>query len=104
MRKKNDILLDRLEQAINDLRLQYDIFFNGGSERWPEKAHADLQRELNVAMNLQSLDYAQRYRLNSLVSRLSLLGDLWRRNLRKIEQGTKPAFGVRKGRVEDKSK
>jgi hypothetical protein len=103
MRKKHDLLLDRLDQAINELKLQYDIFFNGGSERSPEKAHNDLQREFNAAMNLQSLDYAQRFRLNSLVSRFSLLGNMWRRNLRKIEQGTKPAFGLRKGRVDNKS-
>ena len=103
MRKKNDLLLDRLEQTIGDLKRQYDIFFNGGSQRWPEKAHADLQRQLDAAMNLQSLNYAQRYRLNALISRFSLLGGLWRRTLRKIEEGTKPAFGMRKGRVDDNS-
>ena len=103
MRKKNDLLLDRIEAAINDLKLQYDIFFNGGSEQWPEKAHADLQREIDRTMNIQSLDYAQRYRLNALLSRLSAYGDLWRRNIVKLEQGRKPAFGVRRGRFEENS-
>jgi len=103
MRKKNDLILDRIEIALTDLKLQYDIFFNGGADQWPERQHAELQREIDRLMNLQTLDYAQRYRLTSLGMRLSAYGDLWRRNILKLEQGRKPAYGVRKGRFENNS-
>ncbi len=103
MRKKNDLTLDRIEIAIADLKVQYDIFFNGGADQWPESAHEELQREIDRAMNIQSLDYAQRFRLNSLASRLSAFGELWRRNIVRLEQGRKPAYGTRKGRFDNNS-
>ena len=101
MRKKNDVLLDGLENSINQLKVQYDIFFNGGSEQPPQKAHDALALEIDRAMNLK-LDYAQRFRLTSLASRLHAYGELWRRNVRMVEQGIKPAYGIRKATFEKK--
>ena len=92
MRKQNDVFLDRLEDSINRLKLDYDIFFNGGVERWPQPAHDALNLELKRLFNIQSYTYAQRFRLNSLATRLSVYNDLWQRNLRAIEQGRKPGF------------
>jgi len=93
--KRNDQLLDRLEESINKLKLEYDIFFNGGSEQFPQKMHEELDFEVKRLFNVQLLTYAQRFRLNSLATRFSVYNDLWQRNLRMLEQGKKPTYGIR---------
>ena len=92
MRKQNDVFLDRLEDSINRLKLEYDIFFNGGAERWPQPLHDALNLELKRLFNVQSYTYAQRFRLNALATRLSVYNDLWQRSLSAIEQGRKPGY------------
>jgi hypothetical protein len=93
--KRNDQLLDRLEDSINRLKLDYDIFFNGGSDHFPAQTHDALNLEIKRFYNNQSLTYAQGFRLNSLATRLSVYNDLWQRNLRMLEQGRKPTYGIR---------
>lgn len=91
---RNDRVLDQIEDSIKKLKLEYDIYFNGGCERWPEKAHENLTLEIKRQFNVTSLTYAQRFRLNSLALRLNAYGDLWKRNLRLLEQGRKPTIGI----------
>ena len=69
--------------------MEYDIFFNGGSDQFPQQAHEAVENEVKRFFDVQSLSYAQRFRLNSLASRLSEYNDLWKRNVRAIEQGRK---------------
>jgi hypothetical protein len=93
--KPNDKLLDRLEESINRLKLDYDIFFNGGSDILPFEQHEALNAEVKRLFNLQLLSYAQNFRLNSLASRLNVYNELWQKNLKLMEQGKKAIFGVR---------
>ena len=92
MRRQNDVFLDRLEVSIKKLSRDYDIFFNGGAERWPQASHDALNLELKRLFKIQSYNYAQRFRLNSLATRLSVYNALWQRSLRAIEQGRKPGY------------
>jgi hypothetical protein len=92
MRKQNDILLDRFEDSVNRLKLDYDIFFNGGAERIPQTAHDAVSLDLKRLFAVGAFTYAQRYRLNSLAARFSSYNALWQRNLRAIEQGRKPGY------------
>jgi hypothetical protein len=91
--KPNDLGLDRFEQSINQLKLQYDVFFNGGTEKIPERLHQSVNLESKRLFNIQSMTYAQSFRLNTLAGRLSSFNELWQRNLRMREQGRKPAYG-----------
>ena len=93
--KPNDLMLDRLEQSINQLKHEYDIFFNGGVELLPEGLHKSVNLELKRLFNIQSFTYAQSFRLNTLANRLNSFNDLWQRNLRMMEQGRKATYGVR---------
>ena len=98
MNPKNDQLLDRLEQSIAQLKLDYDIFFNGGENPFPQKQHEALDAEIKRLFTVQSLTYAQRFRLNTLANRYVAYNNLWQRNLRFIEHGKKPTYGVRRER------
>jgi len=93
MRKPNDVLLDRFEESINQLKVEYEIFFNGGTDVLPEKMHNAINLELKRLYNIQSFTYAQGFRLNSLASRLNAHNDSWKRNLRLIEQGGRTRGG-----------
>ena len=93
MKKPNDVLLDRFEGSINRLKLEYDIFFNGGTDLLPQRTHDSVNMELRRLFNVQSLTYAQSFRLNSLADRLSTLNDTWQRNLRLLEEGRKTRGG-----------
>ena len=46
--KKDDQLLDRFEESINKLKLEYDIFFNGGADQFPQKHHEELNLEVKL--------------------------------------------------------
>jgi hypothetical protein len=93
MKRPNDILLDRFEDSINKLKLEYDIFFNGGTDLLPQTLHDTVNRELQRLFNVQSLTYAQGFRLNALASRLTAYNDTWKRNLRMVEEGRKTRGG-----------
>ena len=86
---RNDQLLNRLENSIQRLKLDYDIFFNGGGNL-PQKSHDSLDLEIKNLFNALGLTYAQRFRLNSLATRFSVYNGLWQRNLRMVEQGLNP--------------
>ena len=84
---RNDKLLDNLESSIQQLKLEYDIFFNGGSDQFPQKFHEQLAAEVKRMFNTPFMSYAQRFRLTSLAARLTSFNDLWQRNLKLREQG-----------------
>jgi hypothetical protein len=93
MKKPNDVLLDHFEESIKRLKIEYDIFFNGGTDLLPQKTHDGVNLELRRLFNVQSFNYAQSFRLNSLAGRLNTLNDTWKRNLRLLEEGRKTRGG-----------
>ena len=78
-----DQQLVRLEEDIRKLKIDFDIFFNGGSKRPPLEARARLESNLKRIADDRSLSYAQRYHFNALVSRFTSYRELWRRMLKK---------------------
>ena len=74
--------LGRMEDDIRRLKIDFDIFFNGAVKRPPLEARARLESQIKRLMDNRSLTYAQRYRLNALVSRFTSYRELWRRILR----------------------
>lgn len=74
--------LGRMEDDIRRLKIEFDIFFNGAVKRPPLEARARLESQIKRLMDNRGLTYAQRYRLNALVSRFTSYRELWRRILR----------------------
>jgi len=74
--------LGRMEDNIRRLKIEFDIFFNGAAKRPPLEARARLESQIKRLMDNRSLTYAQRFRLNALVSRFTSYRELWRRLLR----------------------
>ena len=82
-----DEQLTRLEDDIRRLRIEFDIFFNGGSKRPPYDTKGRVETLLKRLGDDRTLTYAQRYRYNSLASRYNAFRDLWRRTMQGREEG-----------------
>ena len=77
-----DKQISRLEDDIRKLKIDFDIYFNGATKRPPLEARARLESMIKRVSDNRALSYAQRYQLNSLISRFTSYRELWRRSLK----------------------
>jgi hypothetical protein len=90
-----DDQLTRLEEDIRRLRVEFDIFFNGGAKRPPYDTKGRVETLLKRLGDDRTLTFAQRYRHNSLSSRYNAFRDLWRRTMQGREEGRDAASAAR---------
>lgn len=74
--------LNRIEDAIRKLKIDFDIYFNGSVRRPPLEARARLESHIKRIADNRALSYAQRYQLNGLIARFTSYRELWRRTMR----------------------
>lgn len=77
-----DQQLNRLEDDIRKLKIDFDIYFSGSTKRAPLESRARLEAYIKRVADNRSLSYAQRYYFNTLVSRFTSYRELWRRSLK----------------------
>jgi len=77
-----DQQLARIEEDIRKLKIEFDIYFNGGTKRPPLEARARLESNIKRIADDRNLTYAQRYQFNTVVSRFTSYRELWRRILK----------------------
>ena len=77
-----DQQLNKLEDDIRKLKIDFDIYFNGSTKRPPLEARARLESQIKRMSDNRQLTFAQRYQLNTLVARFTSYRELWRRALR----------------------
>src|SRR5829696_2160205 len=77
-----DHQIARLEDDIRKLKIDFDIYFNGGTKRPPLEARARLESNMKRIADDRNLTYAQRYQFNSVISRFTSYRELWRRILK----------------------
>src|SRR5687768_17983794 len=77
-----DKSLEKWKDDVRRLKIEFDIFFNGAAKRPPLEARARLESQIKRLLDNRALSYAQRYKLNALVSRFTSYRELWRRTLR----------------------
>jgi hypothetical protein len=87
--------LARLEDDIRRLRVEFDIFFNGGSKRPPYDTKGRVETLLKRLADDRTINFAQRYRYNSLAARYNAFRDLWRRTMQGREEGRDAASAAR---------
>lgn len=78
----------RLEDDIRRLKVEYEVYFNGGSPRPP---HDTLYRVENTIKRYSSdqsnLNFGQRFRFMNLAQKYAVNSNLWRRKLQEKEEG-----------------
>ena len=83
--------LVRLEEDIRRLKVEFDIYFNGGAKRPPYDTKARVETLIKRLADDRSLSFAQRYHYNSLVARHTSFLQLWRRTMKDRDEGRGPA-------------
>lgn len=79
--------LARIEDDIRRLKVEFDIYFNGAAKRPPYDTKLRLESHLKRLGDDRTLNFAQRYHLNSIQTRYSSFRELWRRILQDREEG-----------------
>ena len=87
--------LARLEEEIRRLKIEYDVYFNGGTKRPPYDSKMRVESHLKRLGDDRTLNFAQRYHYNSLATRYASFRELWRRTLQGREEGRDVAAAVR---------
>ena len=77
-----DQQIGRLEDDIRKMKIDFDIYFNGGAKRPPFEARARLESNIKRIIDDRNLSFAQRFQFNSMVSRFTSYRELWRRLLK----------------------
>ena len=84
--------LDRLDVAIRQLQVKWDLFFNGAERKPPSELQAQVETLVRRYANTEIRNNGERFRYQGLASRFSTFSELWQKRLRAREEGK--AFGV----------
>ena len=79
--------LARLEEDIRRLKVEYDVYFNGGSKRPPYDTKLRVESHLKRLGDDRSLTFAHRFHYNALATRYNSFREIWRRTLKSREEG-----------------
>ena len=90
-----DEQLTRLEEDLRKLKIEFDIYFNGGSKRPPYDMKNRVDAVFKRIGDDRTLTFAQRFRYNTLMSRHTAFRELWRRMVQGREEGRDPASQAR---------
>ncbi len=85
--------IDLLSDNLRRLKVEYEVFFNGGAKKPPIDLHSRVESTLKKYSDTQKLSSHQRFRYNTLASKFAVFSDLWRKRMREREEGI--AIGVR---------
>jgi hypothetical protein len=80
--------LTKLEDDIRRLKIEYEVYFNGSSDRPPRDLvyHVETLIKRHTA-DQSELNFGQRYKLNALAQKYAVQNALWRRRLMEKEEG-----------------
>lgn len=79
--------LNLLEEAMRRLKVEYDIFFGGGSKKPPADTEWRVSNLIKKFSDSGKLNYAQRFKYNSIAQKYAVMSDLWRKKLKIREEG-----------------
>ncbi|MDE3179178.1 MAG: hypothetical protein KGM47_05900 [Acidobacteriota bacterium] len=80
--------LSKLEEDLRRLKIEYETYFNGGSQRPPNDTIFRVERVLKkYAGPAADLTLRQRFKLNQLAQSFTVNNELWRKKLKVKEEG-----------------
>ena len=80
--------LSKLEDDLRRLKIEYEVYLNGNSDRPPRDRVYRVENFIKRYTGDQSnLNFGQRYKLNSLAQKYAVQNQLWKRRLMEKEEG-----------------
>ena len=79
---------NKLDDDIRRLKIEYEVYFSGGSPRAPHDTLYRVETTIKRYSGDQSkLSFGQRFRFTNLVQKYATNSNLWRRKLQEKEEG-----------------
>lgn len=82
--------IEQLARDIQQLRIDYERFFNGGLPLPPDELKGRIQAQLRTLRNVNLKAFAENFRLADLEARFNSYSELYNRRLRELEEGRGP--------------
>ena len=79
--------INLLEETVRRLKIEYDVYFGGGSKKPPADTEWRAQSIIKKYSDAHKMNFAQRFKYNSIVQRYALFSDLWRQKMKIKEEG-----------------
>jgi hypothetical protein len=79
--------INQLDDYVRRLKIEYDIYFGGGSKKVPADVEWRVNNLLKKYSDGSKLNFAQRFRFNSIQQRYALFAALWQQKLKIKEEG-----------------
>jgi len=79
--------INLLEESVRRLKIEYDVYFGGGSKKPPADTEWRVQSIIKKYSDAHKMNFAQRFKYNSIVQRYALFSDLWRQKTKIKEEG-----------------
>jgi hypothetical protein len=79
--------LNVLDENLRRLKIEYDVFFGGGSKKPPADTEWRVQRLIRKYGDTSKLNFAQRFKYNTILQRYAIFSDLWRQKMKIKEEG-----------------
>ena len=79
--------LNNLDDGVRRLKIEYDVYFGGGSKKPPADLEWRVQSLVKKYADGRSMNYAQRFRYNTITQKYALFNNLWQKKLRVKEEG-----------------
>jgi hypothetical protein len=80
--------LTKLEEDLRRLKVEYEVYFNGSTDRPPRDLVYRVENLIKRYTGDQAnLNFGQRYKLNALAQKYGVQNSLWKRRLIEKEEG-----------------
>ena len=79
--------IERLEQGLRLLKVQYDQYLVGSVPKQPAELRAEVEKIIRYYANTPISSLQQRFHFSTLVSRFNTYAELWTKQLRAKEEG-----------------
>ena len=79
--------INLLEENVRRLKIEYDVYFGGGSKKPPSDTEWRVHNTLKKYTEGSKLTFPQRFRFNTILQRYSKYADLWRQKMKIKEEG-----------------
>jgi hypothetical protein len=79
--------LSLLENSIRQLKIEYDVYFGGGSKKPPADTEWRVNSLLKKFSDGKGMNFSQRFRYNTLQQKFALYNSLWQQKLKIKEEG-----------------
>lgn len=82
--------LAQLEKELRRLKIEYEVYFNGGTPRPPSDTQWRVEQLIKKHSDQSEMKYRQRFRYNNLASNFAKQWTVWRQKLQQREEGRAP--------------